>query len=255
MNYYLLSIICFLTCSQTTTVEEAHTLMNPNAKYLSGRINCNTGYQRLKVDSNSFTYYLRNLPLKHSDSLVRYYNGNTKQKREVYCAVVDMPISKQDLQQCADAVMRLRAEYLYKQKKYADISFRFVGDGKMHTYLSYVGSDYSYLKFRKYMEHVFSFANTASLKKQLKSIPFYKMQAGDVLVKTGNPYGHAVMVVDVSTNAKGEKEYLLAQSYMPAQETQILLNPATSTPWYGKPSGSVISTPEWTFDSTDLHRW
>jgi len=56
-------------------------------------------------------------------------------------------------------------------------------------------------------------------------------------------------------NKNGEKKYMLAQSYMPAQETQILLCPASGGPWYGLPNGSTISTPQWTFDTSDLRRW
>jgi hypothetical protein len=47
--------------------------------------------------------------------------------------------------------------------------------------------------------------------------------------------------------------YMLAQSYMPAQETQILINPndESLSPWYPLKDGE-IKTPEWTFMSGDL---
>jgi len=47
---------------------------------------------------------------------VKYYDGSTKINRNVYCSVIDQDIDPVDLQQCADAVMRLRGEYLLKQK-------------------------------------------------------------------------------------------------------------------------------------------
>jgi len=40
------------------------------------------------------------------------YNGLTKDNNKVYEAVVDMSIGKRDLHQYADAIMRLKAEYL-----------------------------------------------------------------------------------------------------------------------------------------------
>jgi hypothetical protein len=74
-------------------------------------------HQRTKVVSGSFANYLRRLPLKKNGSSVTYYDGTTKPNRSVYDAVIDLPIGKRDLHQCADAVMRLRAEYLYGEKK------------------------------------------------------------------------------------------------------------------------------------------
>ena len=48
---------------------------------------------------------------------MHYFDGLEKWNRSVYCAVVDMEIGKRDLQQCADAVIRLQAEYLYSIKR------------------------------------------------------------------------------------------------------------------------------------------
>lgn len=48
---------------------------------------------------------------------------------------------------------------------------------------------------------------------------------------------------------------MLAQSYMPAQETQVLLNPRNKTVWYDLPLNGEIKTPEWTFSASDLRRW
>jgi hypothetical protein len=81
------------------------------------------------------------------------------------------------------------------------------------------------------------------------------MQIGDVFIQGGSP-GHAVIIVDMAKNSKGEKIFILAQSYMPAQETQILKNPndTNSSPWYTLPT-STLETPEWDFNATDLKTW
>lgn len=192
------------------------------------------------------------LPISH---LVRHYDGAIKPNK-VYDGVLALDVGGRDLQQCADAVMRLRAEYLFKEKRYQEISFLFMGDGKMHPYLAYAGTDRSYAKFRKYLNYIFSYANTASLKKQLKSVAYSNISIGDVLVQSGNPYGHAITVMDICQDSLGNKLVLYAQSYMPAQEIHVLknFNEPNISPWYSLNS-AVIDTPEWRFDSTDLRRF
>lgn len=219
------------------------------------RFSCPDSFARQAADSGSFAFYLRHLALKPAGSRVKLFNGSVKPAEGVYAAVVDMEITSRDLQQCADAVMRLRGEYLFSQKRFSEIGFRFLGDGRIHRYVDFAGSDRSYKTFRRYMDHVFAYANTASLHKQLNKVVFSSMQAGDVLIQTGNPFGHAVIVADVCSDVNGRKLYMLAQSYMPAQETQILLNPATNTVWCELIDGVPVQTPEWTFRPDDLKRW
>lgn len=215
------------------------------------------GYQRVKVNENTFAHYLQNLDLKKVDAEVTYFDGRKKAKRGVYCSVVDMDIDPLDLQQCADAVMRLRAEFLYAQKQYDKIHFNFISDGKPRYYTNYANGDYSYEKFRKYLRYVFSYANTRSLHGEMKTVAVTEMQIGDVFIQTGNPFGHAVVVVDMAVHIPtGDKIFMLAQSYMPAQETQILINPQNKilSPWYVVDTNKVF-TPEWTFTSNDLRRF
>ena len=107
------------------------------------------------------------------------------------------------------------------------------------------------------MELLFTYAGTLSLAKELPSVPINNMQIGDVLIQGGSP-GHAVLVIDMATNPHNkEKVFLLAQSYMPAQETQILKNPAhPNNPWYRlNDITDQITTPEWTFTVDDLKRF
>lgn len=74
------------------------------------------GYQRKAYKAGEFGYFLQHLPLKKMGSEVLYYNGNVKAQNKIYVSVVNLPIGTRDLHQCADAVMRLRADYLYQQK-------------------------------------------------------------------------------------------------------------------------------------------
>lgn len=233
------------------------------------------GYQRVPAAENSFAHYLRHLPLKPNGTLVKYHDGSIKTRPGVYAAVVDMDIGNSDLQQCADAVMRLRAEHLYRQKQYGKIHFRFTnGDNAAYTHYANghrasvlgnkvtwkksAGKDYSYHTFRNYLNLVFMYAGTLSLSKELLPVASVReMQIGDVFIKGGSP-GHAVIVADMVQHTQtGEKLFLLAQSYMPAQETQVLQNPnsAALNPWYSADFEGRLVTPEWIFEPNQLKRF
>ncbi|MCR9173927.1 MAG: DUF4846 domain-containing protein [bacterium] len=274
--------IVFTACSQTNNdsipVGQQGTLVvegnvkefNPEGTTIETRYNPPAGFQRAETDTMSFAHYLRNLPLKAADEEVTYYNGGKKAQRSIYRSVVDLPIGNKNLHQCADAVMRFRAEYLWSTGQHNDIHFNFTNGFQVDyskwlagnrmvvsgnkTYWS-PGSARSntYTTFWKYMELIFNYAGTLSLEKELHSRDLNDMHIGDVLIQGGSP-GHAVMVVDMCENAEtGEKRFLLAQSYMPAQETQVLINPENpETSWYSLKNSGPIYTPEWTFYTNDL---
>ncbi|MBI4649561.1 MAG: DUF4846 domain-containing protein [Bacteroidia bacterium] len=217
------------------------------------------GFQRISAEKNSFHEYLLNLPLKTENNVVYLYNGQPKARQDVHFAVIDMEIGTKDLQQCADAVMRLRAEYFYSLKQFDSIKFNFLSDGKPRYYTDYANGDFSYKKFRKYMDYIFNYANTQSLHDELIPVKNTNdIRAGDVFIQTGAPYGHAVIVMDIATDSiSGKKVFLLAQSYMPAQEIHILINPDDRqiSPWYEAGFTRALHTPEWNFTDEDMHRF
>jgi hypothetical protein len=115
----------------------------------------------------------------------------------------------------------------------------------------------TYNDFWNYLETVFMYAGTYSLEKELQQVSMEEMMIGDVFIKGGFP-GHAVIVMDMAQNEEnGEKVYLLAQSYMPAQELQILINPndKSISPWYRLNEKKIIKTPEWQFTRDQLKRF
>ncbi|MBN2484343.1 MAG: DUF4846 domain-containing protein [Bacteroidales bacterium] len=223
------------------------------------RIKLPEGYVRIEEKPGTFGYFLQNLVLLPKGSKVFYYNGLPKINQRVHVAVIDLDVGKRDLQQCADAVMRLRGEFLYSQKRHSEIAFHFVSDGKPRYFLGYSAGDTAYKAFRKYMDYVFSYANTRSLHGQLQKVASIdSMRIGDVFIQKREPYGHAVIVVDMAVNkTDGSKIYLLAQSYMPAQSIHILTNPVDKqlSPWYAISLSDEIITPEWVFNKDDLRRF
>jgi hypothetical protein len=205
------------------------------------------GYVRIPVPEHSFGAYLRRIQLKNNNT-VYLYNGMPKANQNAHYAVLDISVGNQDLQQCADAVMRLRAEYLKQQEKpicFADNS------GKRYCW-----SDHRQKGWQNYLNLVFSWCGTLSLEKQLIPVTWQKLKPGDVLIKGGSP-GHAVIIVDMARHkTTGNLIFLMAQSYMPAQMIHILLNKSEKhlSPWYSVPSNLLV-TPEWTFSATQLHTW
>ncbi len=232
------------------------------------------GYKREVSDNNSFSNWLRHLPINDTTNKVYLYNGEEKYNQNAQYKVIDIDVGNADLQQCADAVMRLRAEYLYTTKQYNKIHFNYT-NGTNISFTKWSSGFYpsikgnkvvwtaasnnkSYESFKKYMKNIFMYAGTSSLEKELNSIELSEIQSGDVFIKGGFP-GHAVIVLDVAINEKTkDKCFMIAQSYMPAQSIHILKNPnnANLSPWYNlKEIEKVISTPEWTFYSNQLKRF
>lgn len=258
--------------TNSALIDSSHQMINEQGMTIETRFIPPLGFQRRQAAENSFAAYLQNLPLKLAGTKVKYYNGDSK-NNDVYEAVVDMEISNRDLQQCADAIMRLRGEYFYANKQFDEISFTLTNGFKMDyvqwmagnrvkiegntaTWYNKVQPSNTYDDFRSYMDFVFTYAGTLSLSKELKSRQLSDIEIGDVFIKGGSP-GHAVIVVDMAINEMGEKVILLAQSYMPAQETQILKNSSDTelSPWYSTSEVGRIITPEWTFDVNQLKTW
>ena len=118
-----------------------------------------------------------------------------------------------------------------------------------------IGVDYG--NFRAYLDNVFTYAGTASLEREMRPVSLAQIQPGDVWIQGGYP-GHAVLVLDVAQKpGSDEKLFLLAQSYMPAQDFHVLVNPqdATLSPWYAAEFDDELHTPEWSFSKSDLRRF
>lgn len=271
--FVFLFLTCFMNCqSQAPNAVGPKIYINPKESTLKNRVQLPPSFHRLTPADDSFAYFLQNFPLKPHLSKVHYYNGTPKYTQEYHLAVLDIDTGKRDLQQCADAVIRLRAEYLFQQKDYDNIAFHFT-NGFLASYdrwrngerIKVVGNtvswypstafDDSYKSFRKYLTMVFSYAGTLSLNKELVAKKLADINIGDVFIQGGSP-GHAVIVVDMAIHeSTGEKIFLMAQSYMPAQDIHIIKKNKNFSygPWYTLSEIQVqLQTPEWTFRPEDL---
>jgi|ETNmetMinimDraft_26_1059896.scaffolds.fasta_scaffold19553_3 hypothetical protein len=241
---------------------------------LSDRISPPDGWQREPIEEGSFAAWLRGLPLMPDGSPVLLHDGGRKGRQDVHVAVVDVDVGTRDLQQCADAVMRLRAEYLFAAGRADEVHFNFTsGDearwdryrqgyrasvkGNDVSWPRRAEPDASHASFRRYLDLVFTYAGTHSLSKELDPVDDpAAVRAGDVFIQGGFP-GHAVLVVDTAVNpATGERAFLLVQSYMPAQQIHLLKAPGSPLgAWYPAAVGDTLATPEWVFAPSDLRRF
>jgi hypothetical protein len=69
------------------------------------------GYSRIDTGPESFGSWLRKIRLR-KDNVVYLYDGTRKPNQDAQFAVLEKPVGRKDLQQCADAVMRLRVDHL-----------------------------------------------------------------------------------------------------------------------------------------------
>lgn len=228
----------------------------------------------VRTEASEFGNYLRNLPLKPIGTPVRLHNGKLKSWQGGAYAVIDMEIGSSDLQQCADAVMRLRAEYLWHSKQYEKIHFDFTNgmrvdyikwaqgyrirvNGNNTAWYKATAEDYSYQTFRKYMNQIFMYAGTASLSQELVPVRADDLQIGDIFIVGGHP-GHAMVIVDMAEDKLGNKAIMVAQSYMPAQDIHIVtnLNDKRISPWYIiKKDTKAVSFPEYYFKINQIGRF
>src|SRR5215471_12823760 len=109
-NLLLLFVVYLLsTCEQNSTSKNISFSKQTVADSIISNIQPPAGYHRITQASGSFGEWLGKLRLK-KDRTVYLFNGNRKANQDVQFAVIDVSVGNKDLQQCADAVMRLRAE-------------------------------------------------------------------------------------------------------------------------------------------------
>lgn len=239
------------------------------------------GFARVDTAPDSFGRFLRALPLQAEGSPVVDYRGNplhSNGKHPNIVAVADLDIGSKDLQHCADVIIRLHGEWRYGKGE-RNLAYKSVS-GQTLSYQGYAGGERaivegkgitlkhvaapakdSHALMRGWMDEVFSWAGTASLEPYSKKVAWKDVAPGDFFVMSGQPFGHAVIILDVAKDDKGRVALLLGQSYMPAQSFQILKpaggnNGYTDTAWFVvEDNDQLVDTPFWQpFPKTSLRR-
>lgn len=247
---FLFVVFCgFLSAQIIETVKPL--VVDESKSTIRTRFSPPPGFTWVQEEKGSFGEFLVNFPLHPPGFPIRDYNGVPLQKQHNHLAILKIDVGEKDLQQCADAWMRLYAEYLWGQRRFDEIGFHFTS-GQFLSWTDYKNGirttevkdrvkfhktakfDDSYENFRRYLNLVFNYAGTISLDREgVQITDNSRIQTGDFLIKPGSP-GHSVFIVGVAKNRIGRKVYLLAESFMPAQDIHILKNPVNRkfSPWY-----------------------
>jgi hypothetical protein len=228
---------------------------------LDERIPPPPGAHRVAVADNRFGAWLRGLPVRAPGTPVRsfrgelLYEGNDRR----IAAVVEIDVGSRDLQQCADAIMRLDAEWRYAMDRGDEIAYPLghrqqlawkhwaqgqrprIGERDQVTWTRRAKPDDSHRALRAYLDVVFAWAGSASLAAGTRPVPRAELRAGDFFIVGGHP-GHAVLVLDVAEDDRGHRWALIGQSYMPAQDFHVLAH--DGDPWFSL-DGDTVATPFW----------
>ncbi|SHL97272.1 DUF4846 domain-containing protein [Chryseobacterium polytrichastri] len=284
---FLITLLLLSSCNSDKTSSQIKTDSNENLisetlvtikkdkNTIKERFSPPKDYEWVDEKPDSFGYFIENFKLKPYGSPILKYDGTPIATQNVHEAIFDIDTGTKDLQQCADAAIRLRAEYLFKAKKFDEIKFHFT-NGDLVSWNDYKNGirafvndnsvsfrktsafDDSYKSFRNYLDLIFNYAGTISLNKETKPvIKNSDLKTGDILINPGSP-GHVVFIAGVAKNKAGQKLFLLAEGFTPAQSIHLLSNPFSknTSPWYDLDvNASETKTARYIFKPTNFRHF
>jgi hypothetical protein len=217
---------------------------------LDQRISPPPGFSRVPLAPESFGAFLRTLPLAAKGTPVKSYRGDEIRAdgHPNVAAVVAIDVGKADLQQCADAIVRLHAEWRWSRghrdqayrtasgqklefQRYASGQRVRVDGNKIALVQSAKRADPTHELFRTWLDDVFGWTNTGALARDGERVALGSLRPGDFFVLTGVPFGHTVLVLDMAKDAAGRRAVLLGQSFVPAQNVHVI-RPEPSSAWF-----------------------
>ncbi|TXE18772.1 hypothetical protein ES692_04785 [Psychroserpens burtonensis] len=252
---------------------ERTSLVDKDSLTIQSRVNVPEGYKRVVYAKGSYEEYLRNYKLKPFSSKIINYDSSEYFWQGGHIGILEVPVPKNGLQQCADALIRIRSEYLWVNNRKDEIGFNFTS-GHYCSWKKYKegyrpkisGNKVSFHKtaraspseenFYKYLNLIYMYSGTLSLYNELKSMDSKDLKIGDMLIKGGSP-GHIVMIGDEVVNENGDRLYVLFQGNTPAQSVHLVKNIEDSliSPWYELKNNAIIPVSNYTFSDAEFVRF
>ena len=248
--------------------------INESGGTIAERILLPENFRRASYTKGSFSHYIQHYDLKPIEAKIVNFDGEDYIYQQGHVGILEVPVPKNGLQQCADALIRLRAEYLWQQNRKDEIGFNFTS-GHYCSWKKYAegyrpkvnvnkvsfskiaAADTSEENFYNYLNLIYMYAGTQSLYDELTRIKKVEhLEVGDMIVKPGFP-GHIVMIVDKATHANGEILFILAQGNTPAQSVHVLknLNDHKISPWYTLEANAYLEIPTYYFNNIEFVRF
>ena len=252
---------------------ETPSLINKDSLTIKTRVNIPEGFKRVAYPDGSFENYLRNYKLKPFGSKIINYDDSEYFWQGGHVGILEVPVPKNGLQQCADALIRIRSEYLWDNNRKDEIGFNFTSghycswtsyakgfrpkiNGNRVSFHKTASEDHSKTNFYKFLNLIYTYSGTLSLFHELESVQAEDLKIGDMLIKGGAP-GHIVMLCDEVVNEEGDKLFLLFQGNTPAQSVHLVKNLEESSisPWYQLEDDAIIPVSNYTFGSSKFVRF
>ena len=213
------------------------------------------GTQRLAGDA--FATWLGAMRVLPPSVPVRTHDGKVVAGHKG-ARVIDLPMVPGNLQQCADALIRVRAEWL--RATGGEVMYH-ATSGDPIPWTRWQAGERPFEQGRglawrpgdrggweAYLAAVMRWAGTASLA-AYDTDAVQNPKAGDVLVMGGYP-GHAVMLLDVVKRGSDHLA-LIGESYMPAMNFHV--EPGPIDGWWSLNEG--VRLPHWDMRGAPLRRW
>lgn len=200
----------------------------------------------IRVEADAWGTWLQARPLADGDGPVKTWDGRVVGHP---ARVVELSLIGGHLQECADSLIRLRAEW--RKERNEPVMFHATSGDPMPWERWQKGErPYEHGRglawkpgtkggWEAYLSRVYNWAGTISLKAYDTEPATDAPRPGDLLVDPGSP-GHTVVLLDVAKRGS-ETFVLVGEGFMPAQDFHVEIGPHQG--WWAWEPGVML--PHW----------
>jgi hypothetical protein len=231
------------------------------------------GYSLFVAELGSWTEWLRLLPLAAPGTPVRNFQGQivVPGDDEHLAAVVAIDVGSRDIQQSADVILRMHAEWRWFSEDYRMLYLsdselelplqkwrageRLVADGDQPKWVTQQAPQpkVDHAEFRAYLDSVFAWSDSRALLAESVALRPENLEPGAFFLHAGNP-SEVLLVLDVATSPAGARAMLLAQALNPAENIHVL-RPSRDSAWFPVRTDQPVRVPRaQPFSWTELRR-